>query len=143
MTLAEIDSAGRGRRGLNAGLLDLVAAVAVRDWNTASRLVTANRQWLDKGALHLISKRGDATAVAWLLEHKANPDTLWPHWDADVTALHLAAAQGHVEVVRLLLDAGADPRIRDSKHDGDAFGWAEFFKKPEIVQLLKDKTAGA
>ena len=143
MTLAEVDSAGRGRRALNAGLLDLVAAVAVRDWSTASRLVTANHQWLDKGALHLISKRGDATAVAWLLEHKANPDALWPHWDADVTALHLAAAQGHVEVVRLLLDAGADPRIRDSKHDGDAFGWAEFFKKPEIVQLLTDKTAGA
>jgi Ankyrin repeats (many copies) len=71
------------------------------------------------------------------LEHKANPDALWPHWDADVTALHLAAAHGHVEVVPLLLDAGADPRIRDSKHDGDAFGWAEFFQKPEIVQLLR------
>jgi ankyrin repeat protein len=54
--------------------------------------------------------------------------------------LHLAAAQGHPEVVRLLLDAGADPRIRDTKHDGDAFGWAEFFKKPEIVRLLKDRT---
>ena len=62
---------------------------------------------------------------------------------ADVTPLHLAAAQGHAEVVRLLLDAGADPRIRDTKHDGDAFGWAEFFKKPEIVQLLGDRSAGA
>jgi hypothetical protein len=41
-----------------------------------------------------------------------------------------------------LLDAGADPRIRDTKHDGDAFGWAEFFKQPGIVQLLRDRTAG-
>jgi ankyrin repeat protein len=138
MTLAEIDSAARGRRGLNVGLLDLVAAVAVRDWQTASQLVTANRQVIDKGALHLLAKRGDAPAVAWLLEHSANPDALWSHWDADVTALHLAAAHGHAEVVRLLLDAGADPRIRDTKHDGDALGWAEFFKKPEIVQLLKE-----
>jgi ankyrin repeat protein len=144
MTLGEMDSATRGRRPLHVGLLDLVAAAAMRDWNTASQLAIANRPLIDKGgALHLLSKRGDATAVKWLLEHGANPNALWPHWDAEVTPLHLAAAQGHAEVVRLLLDAGADPRIRDTKHDGDASGWAEFFKKPEIVQLLKGRTAGA
>jgi ankyrin repeat protein len=144
LTLGEMDSATRGRRPLNASGLDLVAAAAIRDWDTASALATANRKLIDaSGALHLLSKRGDATAVKWLLEHGANPNVRWAHWDADVTPLHLAAAQGHAEVVRLLLDAGADPRIRDTKHDGDAFGWAEFFKKPEIVQLLKDKTASA
>jgi ankyrin repeat protein len=142
LTLAEMDSATRGRRPLNASGLDLVAAAAMRDWDTASALATANRKLIDaSGALHLLSKRGDASAVKWLLEHGANPDALWVHWDADVTPLHLAAAQGHADVVRLLLDAGADPRIRDTKHDGDAFGWAEFFKKPEIVQLLRDKAA--
>ena len=139
LTLGEIDSAARGRRPLNASGLDLVAAAALRAWETASALVAANPKLIDtSGALHLLSKRGDATAVKWLLEHKANPNALWAHWDADVTALHLAAAHGHAEVVRLLLDAGADPRIRDTKHDGDAIGWAEFFKKPEIVQLLKE-----
>jgi ankyrin repeat protein len=138
MTLGEIDSAARGRRPLNVGTMDLVAAAALRDWDTASQLATANRALVDKGgALHLLSKRGDATAVKWLLEHGANPNAFWAHWDAEVTPLHLAAAQGHAEVVRLLLDAGADPRIRDTKHDGDAFGWAEHFKKPEIVELLK------
>lgn len=40
--------------------------------------------------------------------------------------------------MRLLLAAGADPTIRDSKHDGDAIGWAEYFRQPEIVQILKD-----
>jgi ankyrin repeat protein len=123
--------------------MDLVAATALRDWDTASRLAVANPQVIDKGgALHLLSKRGDTTAVEWLLEHGANPDALWAHWDADVTPLHLAAAQGHADVVRALLDAGADSQIRDSKHDGDAFAWAEFFKKPEIVQLLRDRSAG-
>jgi ankyrin repeat protein len=142
-TLGEMDSASRGRRPLNASGLDLVAAAAIGDWNTASALVTANLKLIDtSGALHLLSKRGDATAVKWLLEQGANPNVLWAHWDADVTPLHLAAAHGHAEVVQLLLDAGADPRIRDTKHDGDAFGWAEFFKKPEIVQLLRDRAAG-
>jgi hypothetical protein len=144
MTLGEMDSAARGRRPLNVGLLDLVAAAALRDWNTASQLASANRALIDKGgALHLLSKRGDATAVAWLLDHGANPNALWAHGDAEVTPLHLAAAQGHADIVRLLLDAGADPRIRDTKHDGDAFGWAEFFKKPEIVQLLRGGTESA
>ena len=56
-----------------------------------------NRPLIDKGgALHLLSKRGDATAVKWLLEHGADPNALWSHWDADVTPLHLAAAQGHL-----------------------------------------------
>jgi ankyrin repeat protein len=50
---------------------------------------------------------------------------------------------GHADIVRLLLEAGADPRIRDSKHDGDALDWAEFFKKPQIVQLLKERLGGA
>ena len=123
----------------NAGVLDLVAATAIRDWNTASTLATENRELIDKGALHLSAKRGDATAVKWLLEHGANANALWSHWDADVTPLHLAAAQGHADVVRLLLDAGADPRIRDTKHEADAVHWAEFFKKHEIIQLLRDQ----
>jgi hypothetical protein len=37
-----------------------------------------------------------------------------------------------------LLDAGADPRIRDSKHDSDAIGWAEFFRRMDIVWMLRD-----
>ena len=139
MTLAEMDSATRGRRPLNAGALDVAAAAAIRDWNTASTLATADRQLIDKGALHLSAKRGDAAAVKWLLEHGANGNALWAHWDADVTPLHLAAAQGHTEIVRLLLHAGADQRIRDTKHEADAVDWAEYFKKPEIAQLLRDQ----
>jgi len=59
-----------------------------------------------------------------------------------VTSLHLAAWGGHAELARLLRDAGGDPTIRDSKHDSDAIGWAEFFHQPEIVQLLKADSAG-
>jgi hypothetical protein len=32
--------------------------------------------------------------------------------------------------------AGADPAIRDSRHDSDALGWARFFERAEIVRLL-------
>jgi ankyrin repeat protein len=143
MTLGEIDSAARGRRPLNVGMTDLVAAAALRDWDVASTITAANRPLIDKGgALHLLSKRGDAVAVEWLLKQRANPNALWAHWDSDVTALHLAVMQNHVDIARLLLNAGADPRIRDSKHDGDAIGWAQFFKRPEIGRLLQENADG-
>ena len=43
--------------------------------------------------------------------------------------------------IRQLLAAGADPSIRDNKHDGDAIGWAAYFRKPEIVQILQAHAA--
>ena len=70
--------------------------------------------------------------MRWLLDRGANPNALWLHWDAAVTPMHLAAAQGHAEVVRMLLDAGGDPSIRDTKHDGDAAGWAEYGRMPAL-----------
>lgn len=143
LTRQEFESAGRGRRPLNVGPLDLIAAAALHDWDTAARIVSANRAALDSGsALHLLSKRGDAAAVKWLLEQGARPDALWAHWDANVTPMHLAASRGHAEVVTALLEAGADITVRDSKHHSDALGWAEFFSRPEIVRLLNDQTRG-
>jgi ankyrin repeat protein len=118
-------------------MMDLVANLALGDWETAERLVKENPTLIDTGALHLMAKRNDLSAVKWLLDHGADPNARWAHWDAEVTALHLAASQGHADVVRLLLTAGADASIRDSKHDGDALGWAEFFRQPEIIRILE------
>ena len=89
------------------------------------------------GALHLLAKRGDVAGVRWLLDHGADPNARWMHWDADVTPLHLTAFSDRVESARLLLAAGADPRIRDSKHDSDAIGWAEHFGRVELRRVLE------
>jgi len=137
MTAAELVSAHRGHRRPNSTTMDLIAALALRDWDTAAQLMESGAP--TAGALHLMAKRNDVAAVKWLLDHGVDPNARWSHWDAEVTPLHLAALAGHAEVARVLVDAGADPRIRDSKHDSDAIGWAEFFKRPEIAQIL---TAG-
>jgi len=50
--------------------------------------------------------------------------------------LHLAILGKHPEVVRILLAAGADPTIRDTKHKATATEWAEFFGHREIVRIL-------
>jgi ankyrin repeat protein len=130
------------------GPTDLFSALALRDWETADRFLSRDPAIVQAGGasagvLHMLSKRGDAAGVKWLLDRGVDPDLRWGHWDAEVTPLHLAAAEGHADVVHLLLGAGADPDIRDSKHDGDAAGWAEYGRVPqasnwkEIVRILE------
>ena len=44
-------------------------------------------------------------------------------------------------LVRRLLDAGADPNIRDDKYEATVLGWAEFCAQPEIADLLRRRAA--
>ena len=86
-------------------------------------------------------QNGDASAVATLLpsvdpNHRASPG---------VTALHLGASKGHLEVVRLLLDNGAelDPRLGliNSSYGYQLAGATPLIlavanRNTEVVQLL-------
>jgi ankyrin repeat protein len=139
MTSAEFVSAARGHRAPSGRPMDLAALVSLGDWNAAEQLLSSNAGLIEPGAgvLHLMAKRNDVAAVRWLLDHGADVNGRWAHWGPEVTPLHLAASRGHVETVRLLLAAGADSTIRDSQHDSDPIGWAEYFKQPEVAHLLR------
>jgi ankyrin repeat protein len=39
----------------------------------------------------------------------------------------------------MLLEAGADPDIRDDKFDATALGWAEYFGRQDFVELIRAK----
>jgi ankyrin repeat protein len=121
----------------NAGYLDLFTALVVNDYLVAAEILRRVPDAARRGGiLHLMAKRGHVVAVKWLLANGADPNAMWTHWDADVTPLHLAVLGNHPDSARALLDAGANPRLKDSKHDSDAIGWAEFFKRPALVDLL-------
>jgi len=143
LTANELTSALRGKRPANVLMLDLLAAVSLGDMSTAARLWSSGSDASRAGVLHMASKRGDARAVQWLLDQGADPNALWSHWDADVTPLHLAVLGNHPDVARLLLARGADSTIKDSKHDSDAIGWAEFFGNPGLAGLLKNAAHSA
>lgn len=128
------------------GPMDLLTALALNEWDAAARLLRHEPGAIQAGGasvggLHLMAKRGDVQAVEWLLDHGADPNARWNHWDALVTPLHLAVLGYHREVVRLLLAAGADPTIRDSKHDADPVGWADFFGRQDLVLIFKEYAA--
>jgi ankyrin repeat protein len=142
LTLAELESATRGGRSATLTTLDLLAALSLGRWEIADQLMRddprlARDSSAEGGALHIMAKRGDLDSVARLLAKGADPNARWPHWDSEVTALHLAAAYGHGEVLRSLLAARANPLIRDTKHDSDAIGWAEFFGRDDLATTMR------
>ena len=143
MVSAELVSAVRGQRPPRGGPMDLVALLSLGDLETATRLLQDNPALIEPagGVLHLMAQRNDVTAVRWLLARGTSINGRWSSGGAEVTPLHLAASRGHADMVRLLLDAGADPAVRDSMHDGDALGWAEYFTQPEIVRILKERAS--
>jgi ankyrin repeat protein len=57
-----------------------------------------------------------------VLAHGADPNARRAYWESEVTPLHLASLTNHPDVARALIEGGADPSIKDTKHDSDALG---------------------
>ncbi|MBV9951780.1 MAG: ankyrin repeat domain-containing protein [Acidimicrobiia bacterium] len=57
------------------------------------------------------------------------------------TGLHVAAGNGDTELVRTLLELGADPQLLDARYDATPLGWARFFDQQEVVELLAPLTS--
>jgi ankyrin repeat protein len=93
----------------------------------------------DTIALHLAVSRNNLATIRWLLSHGVDVNARRPMWDCNHTALHMTTESGAMEIARLLLDAGADPNIRDDKHDATALGWAEFFGRDDFAALIRDR----
>lgn len=126
---------------------NIYSAVSMNLADEVRRIVAENPAILSQGQshnedyqlpLHFAVRKNLPGMVALLFELGADPMGK----DASaVTPLHIAAMEGNADIVRLLLSAGADPKLRDTRHDSDAIGWAEYFEKPEIIQILKDQLA--
>lgn len=77
---------------------------------------------LDEALVHA-AQNERPKAVAWLLAHGADPNA-GPYQGCG--ALHLAAAFGALQSVRLLIAAGADIDRTNDFNGDNALGWAEY-----------------
>jgi ankyrin repeat protein len=67
---------------------------------------------------------GHYDLAQWLLAQGANVNAR-TDWGSRHTALHSAAWNGDLRMVKLLVEAGADITARDPEHDNTPAGWAE------------------
>jgi ankyrin repeat protein len=79
--------------------------------------------------------------LGWDVSARARTDV--PSEQGWETALHHAAHVGDAGLVRLLLDLGADPEVRDGRFDGTAADWAEHGGHPELVSVLRRRARPA
>ena len=84
------------------------------------------------------ARKGDSAALKALLDKGVNVNVKTRY---GATALSYACDKGHVEVVRLLIERGADVNVKDTFYGEVPLGWALSHNFVEVVKLLLDKGA--
>lgn len=124
--------------------LDLLTAITLRRYEIAERMVAEDparigRDGRDTIALHLLVAKRNEEGVRWLIAHGVDVNAKRLLWECNATALHVTIEWDGIELTQLLLDAGADPNIRDDKYDATVLGWAEYLHQPKIAELLRQR----
>jgi len=127
--IACINGRGDEARAIIAGDPDIVQRIGFhRRIELLHRAVEARRL----GGIRLMSDLG------FELSEKTEHDNAGLNLGA--TALHNAAWIGDVAMVKLLLERGADPNVRDPNYHATPLGWAEYNEQHEVAELLRAVT---
>lgn len=85
------------------------------------------------------TNRGDAASVRELIRQGCEVNQVYPHVNSFLdghTPLLVAARDGHAEIVRELLDAGAEVRVEDWVFKGAPIHKATYNGRPDILKML-------
>jgi len=124
--------------------LDFLTAVNLGRYSEAEAMLREDPARIgpdgaDTIALHLAVNKRNMVTVRWLLAHGVDVNAKRLMWDCNHTALHMTVESGAIDIARLLLDAGADPNIRDDKFNSTVLGWAMVFGRADLAEIVREK----
>ncbi|MDN5205518.1 ankyrin repeat domain-containing protein [Fulvivirgaceae bacterium BMA10] len=83
---------------------------------------------------------GELEVAEYLLAKNININAKRPWGPELITPLHGAAWAGWKHIAQFLIANGADPYCRDKNHNATPVSWAQYCKKPEVMEyLLEDE----
>ncbi len=122
----------------NGARIDLLVAAGLGRVEDFRRLLAAANPDTRHRALALASQLGQTEIVGLLLDAGEDPNRYNPvGFHGHSTPLHQAAAGGHGQVVRLLVERGARLDAKDTLWQGTPAGWARHEGKTEIEEYLR------
>ena len=122
------------RRGAK---VELPVAAALGNIDAVRRLLPGATPRERHLAFGLAAQFGQAEIVRLLLDAGEDPNRYNPvGCHSHSTPLHQAAAAGHLEVVRLLVERGARMDMKDILWHGTPAGWAKYEGKKEVEAFL-------
>lgn len=127
----------------NGAPLDFVLAAAMGRAEEVQRLLPTATSEDRHRAFALACQYGHAEIVGLLLDAGEDPNRYNPMGiHSHSTPLHQAAAWGHDQVVRLLVERGARPDIKDTTSgQGTPADWARHAGKKDIEEYLQARGA--
>lgn len=89
-------------------------------------------------AFFFACRHGHTKIAAFLLENGAKVNQKIPFFNHNASALHLACEKNNqTGIVKLLLERGANRRIKDDTYNATAEGWAMFCGQDEVYRMLR------
>ncbi len=131
-------------------VVDAAALARLNDRPALEQLVSGDADIAKQPAVMMAAVDfGHHGLVRWLIDQGASVNVR-TEAQSRHTALHSAAWNGDLDMVRLLVEAGADIGARDEQYDGVAEGWAEVSRTVtnnpkclEVAAWLKSMATGA
>ena len=136
---AEVDRRQSSRRDRFFAACSAGDVATLRELLDDHPTLVQERAGLGQTGLHMAVAHPET--VRLLLERGADPNAR--DTGDNALALHFAAAMGHLESVRALLDASSDVHGHGDLHDGEVIGWAmgDWPANRAVVELLIERGA--